>query len=819
MKKKKRRVRKTVRPDETFSAGPFRMARYGHNILSSMQWEPGQYEAAQHYFAGKYESVVAEIDSLISEAAQLVATLPPLKLLHRAWFKRASVMLGINKEVDVGVVQLRAERMVDYVQSLVAAAPRAGENKPEISEQDWIRLEQLISKIFSTLNDQYFITATAKRRSQETETSPDIEEFHYRAQLHWANVKVDHYYTHQIQALRELLLPQTSIIESLYGLTSADLCDELAKLLHMQAFGLADGLKAMNDFRGKVLGLLESEQIEVSFDGSSPSDIFHSLIEKHQLSEERDRATGLLFGYDLLDVGANTLLPDSFLRDFSWEPGEEAEFFADGDLRGWPLRVWPTFKRPFLKLKDKYYCFDTATLFDHFYRQIEKRAFTLGESSKQKWINTRKEITEELPFNYLGRILPGARITQSIYYKAVVDDGKPPRWCELDGVATYDDHLFIVEIKAGAFTYTSPTTDAEAHLKSLNTLVGEPTKQGNRFLRYLRSNDEVTIYNNEKKEIGRLRQGDYRCISVCAVTLDAFTEIAAQSQRLSALGVAAGEQPVWTMSIDDLRVYADVFRNPFEFLHYVEQRVKSLGSKLLELDDELDHLGLYLEHNHYEQHARELTGGKLSKVQFNGYRANVDQFFHAKALDDSTESPLRQKMPVMLSELLDFLRDLGHPGAAKLTSYLLDFSGDWRDNLFHSVKQRLNESQSTPVGAMSTTGEVRITLQPWRGPIDSEQATANMEQIKAMLLLNSETDRLLLNLHFDTSLAIENVTWRWISSDEISEADRPRLLFLAEELRQKRLRAALAKGKVLRNDPCPCARGKKYKKCCLGRPM
>lgn len=41
------------------------------------------------------------------------------------------------------------------------------------------------------------------------------------------------------------------------------------------------------------------------------------------------------------------------------------------------------------------------------------------------------------------------------------------------------------------------------------------------------------------------------------------------------------------MAIDDLRVYAEVFSNPFEFLHYVEQRKEAFGSTVLQLDDEL----------------------------------------------------------------------------------------------------------------------------------------------------------------------------------------------------------------------------------------
>ena len=57
----------------------------------------------------------------------------------------------------------------------------------------------------------------------------------------------------------------------------------------------------------------------------------------------------------------------------------------------------------------------------------------------------------------------------------------------------YHDHLLIVEVKAGAFTYTSPATDLTAHIASLQNLVRNPVVQGKRFLKYLESAPNVPI--------------------------------------------------------------------------------------------------------------------------------------------------------------------------------------------------------------------------------------------------------------------------------------------------------------------------------------
>ena len=89
---------------------------------------------------------------------------------------------------------------------------------------------------------------------------------------------------------------------------------------------------------------------------------------------------------------------------------------------------------------------------------------------------------------------------------------------------------------------------------------------------------EVPIYDHRHKQIGELSRSNFRHVTICAVTLDPFTEIAAQVQHLRKIGVDVGTEPVWSMSVDDLQIYADVFENPLLFLHYVEQRMCAFRS-------------------------------------------------------------------------------------------------------------------------------------------------------------------------------------------------------------------------------------------------
>src|SRR5690606_32672382 len=140
------------------------------------------------------------------------------------------------------------------------------------------------------------------------------------------------------------------------------------------------------------------------------------------------------------------------------------------------------------------YCFDIFSLFDNVYRVLGRTIKFRDPSYEKTWNVQQQNISEELPLIYLKRLLPGAEVYKSVYHKWKNDAGQTD-WRETDGLLIYNDHLFIIEVKAGAFTYTSPADDLPAHLVSLKNLLEAPSRQGSRFFDYLNSASEVPISN------------------------------------------------------------------------------------------------------------------------------------------------------------------------------------------------------------------------------------------------------------------------------------------------------------------------------------
>src|SRR5271165_5857333 len=164
-------------------------------------------------------------------------------------------------------------------------------------------------------------------------------------------------------------------------------------------------------------------------------------------------------------------------------------------------------------------------------RPVSARLRTFGRNRQGQ---QRVDLT--LSPAYFRRLLPGAQVWQSVFYRGDTGNGKID-WCEADAVIAFEDHLFIVECRGGAFTWTPPATDFDAYFDSLKNLVLKPAKQGSRFVTYLEGAETVAIFDRDKKQIGELTRANYRHITICPVSLDPFTEIAAQVQHLKKIGI------------------------------------------------------------------------------------------------------------------------------------------------------------------------------------------------------------------------------------------------------------------------------------------
>ena len=811
MAKKLRRKQKprTAAPDDYFAAGPFEFARFGRLIVSRSRASAADWEEANAKAAAQLPTITSEIDELVAQIAEQVARLPGERLLHRAWWEFATKNITDDGQDDSE--SIAAMRMIDYVQSVIASIKPAENVAPDVSEEEWALLSERVRTLFARLTLEYQMALTASKRKENEDLDMELEEFRFRAEVMWMNVRGERYQCHERQALEDILLPHSDVLVRLFGIDARALIDELDKILAKLSRGLMDLMVEFESFRTDTLNRLD--ELAKNTGSTDIESLRDEVFKDPSLEARRERVGGELVGLDLYDVEKNTDISKALLDELTWAPGEEEDFFASGPFRGWPLRWWPTMKRPFIRLQGRTLCFDMFTLFDGFYRVIQRIVFRLAPDYRTTWNERQQAVSEELPFRYLSRLLPGAQIVRPIYYRWKSGDG-PAQWHEADGLVIYDDHLIVVEVKAGAFTYTSPATDLPAHIASLENLARSPASQGNRFVDYFESASEVVIADSDHNEISRLRRSTFRHVTICAVTLDPFTELAARAQHLKKIGVDIGKRPVWLLSVDDLRVYADLIGDPLTFLHFVEQRMTAAQSELVDLNDEMDHLGLYLKENNYAMYAAELVGGDTAKLQFDGYRTPIDDYYSAVIRGEPAGAPGQEK-PVRIAEIIDFLNKSKKPGRSAVASFLLDAAGDHRETIAKLIDEQIkgNSKPGRPK-PFSTYGDHAFTLWTWSPPVQRNSVFA-LRHTMAVVAAAHEERRLMLELECDATGKVEDIHWSHVNLDGLSADERAEVEQAAVELRRQRVAAAKKDHKIGRNEPCPCGSGKKYKKCCL----
>ena len=818
---------KPQRPDEVFSIGPITMGRFGKDLILQTNWEEEEFDKFQKHLIENYPKVVRDIDALVSEIKDLIKVLPPEKLLNRAFQEMVEAHKDIESESEIGEEEAISLRMIDYVQSVIAAVPPAKAQRDDVTDEEWKKLRSKIKQLFHSISN-YRICHNAKNRADDPNLDENFEEFQAKAQVYWCDVRGKRYPVHQLAHLEDLFLPHTDVFQELFGISGKQFVMEINKIWHALSFGIPDVREDFDRFQHDILDAVD-KKVEHLLPGSKLNlpDLMAQVIQENDWEERKDDISGrlALTGMDLCDVQKTTTLPEKLLERLSWLPGEDKDFFAAGELCGWPLRIWPIFKRPFIRLGDRYYCFDLNNLFDNLYRVMQRIIMHLKPDYQETWNTIQKRQSENLPLKYLEHLLPGAKVLKEVYYRGKSDKGVTD-WCETDGLVIYDDHLFIVEARGGAFTYTPPATDFPAYIKSLENLVLKPAKQGQRFLTYLKDTESVPLFDSDHNQIGELRKSDFRRITIFAVTVDSFTELAAQVQHLHKIGVEVGDHPIWAISLDDLRIYKDIFENPLVFLHYVEQRMQAFHSDIIQFDDELDHFGLYLAHNHYSTYAKKLQGNYGAQINhFTGYRSEIDKFFSACMLDPNTPCPLKQNTPVHLQKIVEVLSRSNKSGRSEVAAYLLDMVSDSRKQVANYINQELKK-QTTPKRPiyLSIHGNSKLTISCWTEHWGPKNSVLALNHARCIVVMHNEARRLLIELSYSMVGELQDVNWTWVELAGIPSSQLPRLRSEANNMRQKRIARTTAerqkttgRSKIGRNESCPCSSGKKYKKCCWSR--
>jgi uncharacterized protein YecA (UPF0149 family) len=82
-----------------------------------------------------------------------------------------------------------------------------------------------------------------------------------------------------------------------------------------------------------------------------------------------------------------------------------------------------------------------------------------------------------------------------------------------------------------------------------------------------------------------------------------------------------------------------------------------------------------------------------------------------------------------------------------------------------------------------------------------------------VMVANDEASRRLVELEYTEDSVLIGAHMKHVSLAGLANAELERIKAASLSLRRKRVEQARAKGKIGRNEPCPCGSGKKFKRC------
>ena len=786
--------------DEYFSDGIVELGRIGNVVTLKNNMSEEQADMHREKLADDYDEKKMEIDNLIAEIRKNISLCNPLRLLQFAADKGMSTIINVVSEFEIGD-EINILRSVEFIQSILVSqesqyACSEDEDQTELMEKIIRQIDELYTKI------QAFYTYWGAKELQKNDLLSK-EDINYIVEWQlMSNVRGKRYQFQQLNNIEALMKPHSEIMEEIYGTSASEFIEGLRKLEYSLSSAKLDAAKRL---------YLQFEKFQNDAEGKSDSEI-EELLEKSRKDIHRTEILNKLFGVDLYDVKKVTNWDDRLINSLSYELGECKEFIENGEFAAWPNMGLPIQKKPFIKINGHSYCFDYYSLFDNIYRVIQKDIKSHDSEYVTEWSKRQQFASETLVENIFKNILPGCRTFVGNYYPK---NHSLKQMDENDLLILYEDVLIIVEVKAGAFTYTPAITDLPAHKKSFEALIGKAEYQCERTLAYINENEQAVFYDHDKKEKITFEKKQFNKVYTFCVTVDNFNTFEAGIEKINFLKINSGTIAI---SIDDLEIYEKYFESPLYFMHFLEQRKEATKIKQLTLRDELDHLGMYIAHNVYSKSVNEFKECTLFTAS--GYRQDLDYYFASLHCEEIEAIKPMQKIPERIQEIISFVEKSVLPNKVSFTSFLLNFSTDAKDEFSGKIDYVLNRQRQTkymaPLIAFGEAAYGCFIKQPGVAELSEEK---QLEYMYANMLKVGKKKYWYILLTFDAADILMDVSYKELSLDNIEKDGyvRSQLMERAEEIFQNRVRMVLEKEhrkKIYPNDMCPCGSGRKYKKCC-----
>jgi hypothetical protein len=222
---------------------------------------------------------------------------------------------------------------------------------------------------------------------------------------------------------------------------------------------------------------------------------------------------------------------------------------------------------------------------------------------------------------------------------------------ELDGMIQFDRTLLLVEAKAGALTAPARRGGRERIKSNIQDLLGKAHKQALRAHNYIENTDKPKFFGQAGSEVPFDKNRFVRTVLI-STTLDPLDVFNTALHEVVSAGFIEEEHLPWAVSLDVLRVIAEMNEFPSQLIHYLARRLRVNEFKKFYAGDELDWFGLYLSRGLcFDKDER---FAEATHVMFDGsFSADFDSYyFYAQGQRTKPAPKPTQPMPKLLRRII-----------------------------------------------------------------------------------------------------------------------------------------------------------------------
>ena len=371
---------------------------------------------------------------------------------------------------------------------------------------------------------------------------------------------------------------------------------------------------------------------------------------------------------------------EKYLKALSCKFGEGNERFES------PLDENIIITKPIVNIGGgKYFCPIPQDLI--FKLSIIFESFLDDEKQKQtriwhKYKDTKAKYIENRVYESLSRLFPEQHIFKNLKYTY---QGKE---CEVDALVLYDNKIFIIESKAGAFTEPAKRGAIKRLETDLKKLIEEAYQQGRRTRDYIKSAKHAIFKDKTGRKILEIKFNPHKIdFFLINVTLEPLMSFGSGLKRLQSLGLFAENEYPWSVNLFELDLVTRHIPSKTIFIHYLERRLAAQDEDIFHSFDELSFFSWYLENGNFYV---PLTDDSRTPniVSLDGSCAAIfdDHYLHGKKAPELKIEPELVK----IIRILEILHPVGH---SDIASALLDFDHKARELILKNINKLIERTK------------------------------------------------------------------------------------------------------------------------------